>query len=59
MIGKTDRDGGYALDQTFTPDDYAATVFDSVGIDRSTPVLTRDNRPIFLAPEGRPIARLF
>src|SRR4029079_11209791 len=25
-IGRTDRDGGFVLDQAFTPDDYAATV---------------------------------
>jgi hypothetical protein len=59
VIGKTDRDGGYVLDQAFTPDDYAATVYDSLGIDLTMPVYTRENRPVFLAPEGRPIARLF
>lgn len=58
-IGKTDRDGGYVLDQAFTPDDYAATLYDSLGIDLSVPVYTRENRPVFLAPEGRPITRLF
>jgi hypothetical protein len=59
VIGRTDRDGGYVLDQTFTPDDYAATVYESLGIDQATPVYTRENRPVFLAPEGRPIARLY
>ena len=59
VIGKTDRDGGYVLDQTFTPDDYAATVYESLGIDQAVPVYTRANRPVFLAPKGRPMARLF
>jgi hypothetical protein len=59
VIGKTDRDGGYALDQTFTPDDYAATIYDSLGIDLGVPLYTRENRPVYLVPEGRPIARLF
>ncbi len=59
VIGKTDRDGGYVLDQAFTPDDYAATVYDSLGIDLAQPVYTRENRPVFLAHDGRPISRLY
>lgn len=59
VIGKTDRDGGYVLDQAYTPDDYAATVYSALGIDLERPVYTRENRPVFLAPEGRPIARLY
>ncbi|MSR57456.1 MAG: DUF1501 domain-containing protein [Planctomycetaceae bacterium] len=59
VIGKTDRDGGYVLDQAYTPDDYAATVYSSLGVDLSQPVYTRENRPVFLVPDGRPIARLF
>ncbi|MFN0053540.1 MAG: DUF1501 domain-containing protein [Planctomycetales bacterium] len=59
VIGKTDRDGGYVLDQAYTPDDYAATLYDALGIDLAQPVYTRENRPVFLAPEGRPIARLY
>src|SRR5262249_57162974 len=37
VIGKTDRDGGYVLDQAFTPDHYAPTVYESLGIDLATP----------------------
>lgn len=59
VIGKTDRDGGYVLDQAFTPDDYAATLYESLGVDLSTPVYTPENRPVYLAAEGRPISRLF
>src|SRR5215475_8852469 len=51
VIGKTDRDGGYVLDQAFTPDVYAATVYESLGIDLTAPVYTREHRPVFLAPE--------
>lgn len=59
VIGKTDRDGGYVLDQAYTPDDYAATVYNALGVELARPVYTRENRPVFLAPEGRPIARLY
>lgn len=59
VIGRTDRDGGYVLDQAFTPEDYAATLYASLGIDRETPVYTRENRPVFLVPDGRPMTRLF
>lgn len=59
VLGKTDKDGGYVLDQAFTPDDYAATVYEALGIDLSQPVYTRENRPVFLAHDGRPISRLY
>jgi hypothetical protein len=58
VIGRTDRDGGYVLDQAFTPDDYAATVYDFLGIDTAQPVYTRDNRPVFIAHDGQMISRL-
>lgn len=53
IVGRTDRDGGFVQDRPFTPDDYAATVFDFLGIDRETPIYTPDNRPIYLAAEGK------
>jgi hypothetical protein len=59
VIGRTDRDGGYVLDQAFTPDDFAATLYEALGIDLSQPVYTRENRPVFLAHDGRPMTRLF
>ncbi|MCX7420726.1 MAG: DUF1501 domain-containing protein [Planctomycetia bacterium] len=58
VIGKSDKDGGYVLDQLYTLDDYAATVIEFLGIDRETPTYTRENRPVFLVPEGRAIERL-
>lgn len=58
VIGSSDRDGGYVQDRPTTPMDYAATVYDFLGIDSSQPVYTRDARPVFLAKEGRPIREL-
>lgn len=57
-IGRTDRDGGFVLDQAFTPDDYAATVLDLLGIDRTQPIYTPEKRPVHLASEGRIIEKL-
>jgi hypothetical protein len=58
VIGQTDRDGGYVLQRPVTPDDYAATVYQKLGIDRDQPLFTRDKRPIFFAHGGSPIAEL-
>ena len=58
VIGKSDRDGGYVLERPVTPDDYAATVYQKLGIDRDQPLYTREKRPIFFAHSGKPIAEL-
>ena len=34
VIGRTDRDGGYVVDQPYTPEDYAGTIYEKLGIDR-------------------------
>ena len=59
IIGRTDRDGGYMLDQACLPDDCAATIFAKLGIDLHKPVYTPQDRPVFLAHNGRPIEQLF
>jgi hypothetical protein len=58
VIGRTDRDGGYATDQPHTPEDYAATVYEKLGIDRGRPLYTAGNRPIYFGHEGEPIKEL-
>jgi hypothetical protein len=58
IIGKTDKEGGYVLDEAYTPDDYAATVYDFVGVELEHPIYTRERRPVFLSPEGRVITKL-
>lgn len=59
IIGRTDKDGGYVADQPHTPEDYAATIYEKLGIDRTRPLYTSSNRPIFFAHEGEPIRELF
>ena len=58
VIGKTDRDGGYVLDQAFSPIDCAATIYTMLGIDLDQPVYTREHRPVFLAHDGAMISKL-
>ena len=58
VIGATDRDGGFIKDRPHTPLDYAATIYELLGIDRTRPIYTRDQRPVFLTAEGRPIEGL-
>jgi hypothetical protein len=60
VVGATDRDGGYITSpMSYTLDDYAATIYEKLGIDRSKPVYTPTNRPIYLAARGKPIPELF
>ena len=59
VIGRTDRDGGYATESPYTPEDYAATVYEKLGIDRSKPIFSASNRPIFFGHAGHPIAGAF
>ena len=60
VVGATDRDGGYInSSMAYTVEDYAATIYEKLGIDRSKPLHTPINRPIYLAAKGKPIAELF
>lgn len=59
IIGLSDRDGGYVVSQAFTPEDYATTIYEKLGLDRDKPIYTAANRPVFYGHLGRPIAELF
>lgn len=58
VIGRTDREGGYVTDQPHTPEDYAASVYDKLGIDRGQPLYTSSRRPVYFGHAGQPIAEL-
>ncbi|NBV25099.1 MAG: DUF1501 domain-containing protein, partial [Proteobacteria bacterium] len=58
IIGATDREGGYVVDRPLTPEDYAATVYEFLGLDREKPLYTPEDRPIFLAKTGEVIKEL-
>ena len=60
VVGETDEDGAYVTSsRAYTVEDYGATVFAKLGIDIAEPILTPEDRPIFLAKGGRPITEVF
>ena len=59
VLGSSDRDGGYVQSRPTTPDDYAATVYEKLGFDRTKPIYTPANRPVFLAHRGKAIEEVF
>ena len=59
VIGESDRDGGYVISQAYTPEDYATTVYEKLGIDRSKPLYTSANRPVYFGHLGHPMKELF
>ena len=59
VVGATDRDGGYITSSmAYTIEDYAATLFEKLGVDLEEPIYTPSNRPVFLAKDGQPIPEL-
>lgn len=59
IIGASDADGGYASEAPYTPEDYASTIYEKLGIDRGRPIYTPANRPVFFGHAGHPIAEVF
>ena len=59
IIGESDRDGGYVVSQAYTPEDYATSIYEKLGVDRSLPLFTSAQRPVHFGHLGQPIAELF
>jgi hypothetical protein len=59
VIGRTDRDGGHVIDSPYTPENYAVSIYEKLGMDLSKPVYTPSNRPVFIDHGFEPIAPLF
>ncbi len=58
VIGLSDKDGGYVISHGQTPEDYAATIYEKLGINRDQPLYTAANRPVFFGHLGEPIPEL-
>lgn len=58
VIGSTDKDGGQVTNDPQTPEAYAATVFEKLGIDRAKPLYTASDRPVFIGHDADPIPAL-
>ena len=59
VIGATDRVGEDPIDRRVGPDDFLATLYHHLGIDRiHSGVTDFSGRPVLLAPRGEPIPEL-
>ena len=60
LIGGTNKAGTAANDAThITPDDIAATIYHSLGINPRKEYHTQTNRPVMLVPEGKVVSKVF
>jgi hypothetical protein len=55
VVGATDRHGAQPRGGVVTPADVAATVYQALGIDGKADLRDRQDRPLAVLPEGRPI----
>lgn len=58
IVGATDPDGGYVTTTPYIFEDYAATVYEKLGINRDLPLYTPTNRPVYYGHLGEPIPAL-
>lgn len=58
IIGSTDKEGGEVANDPHTPEEYASTIYEKLGIDRAAPLYTASNRPVFVGNDADPIAGL-
>ena len=57
--GKSDKDAAYPVERPISPEDLAATVFHSLGIDHETRVADAQGRPTPLLEGARPLVEIF
>jgi len=55
VYGTTDKDAGYALDHSTSPEDLAATIFERLGIDPEQRIFDAQRRPVPLVEGGHVI----
>ena len=59
ILGKSDKNGEYIVDRPVTPEDLAATIYQSLGIDPETMLTDPLGRPIRLVDGGQVVHELF
>jgi hypothetical protein len=59
VIGRSDKDAAYALDDPYSPEDLAATVYHALGIAPELRVPNAENRPTSIVEEGEPLTALW
>ena len=58
VYGKSDKHGGYPIEDPVTPGDLVATIYQLLGIDPTATVPDRLNRPIHISHGGKAIAAI-
>ncbi len=59
VIGETDKTGSEPADDSFSPDDAAASFYRALGIDHRKEYHTADGRPVMIVGKGNPITELW
>ena len=59
MYGRSDADAAYPAENPVSPEDLAATIFDSLGIGHDVRLPDTQGRPVPMLERGEPLRRLF
>jgi hypothetical protein len=59
VYGRSDREAGFPVDHPVSPEDLAATIFHSLGINPESQIHDSQGRPVALVDRGTPLTRLF
>lgn len=59
VYGVSDKNGMYPIDHPISPEDLAATIYHTLGIDHDLQVMDSLNRPVAIVDGGRPIKAIF
>ena len=59
LYGRSDSDAAYPAENAVSPEDLAATIFDSLGIGHDFRVSDAQGRPVPVLERGEPLRRLF
>ena len=59
IVGATDRNGYYASENIYSPEDFAVSLYTKMGIDPAQTLHTNTGRPVPLVNGGRRIKELF
>lgn len=59
VVGRSDKIAAYAMDDPYSPEDMAATIYHALGIDPHMRVLNASNRPTPIVEGGEPLLALW
>lgn len=59
VLGRTDKDAAFALDDPVSPEDLAATIYHALGIEPELRVANAENRPTSIVEGGEPVMALW